>query len=99
MLPTYVKLVESNIQDGNVLRKLKPFFSSFFVHTDAHHELIKYKTGSNQERATWVHSHVAINIAQWISPKFDVKVSAWVYEIMMTGKVDITNTNSYRQLQ
>jgi hypothetical protein len=61
--------------------------------------LIKYNTGSNKERATWAHPQVAINIAQWISPRFDVKVSAWVYEVMMTGKVDISNTKSYRQLQ
>jgi hypothetical protein len=26
-------------------------------------------------------------------------VSAWVYEVMMSGKVDISNTKSYRQLQ
>jgi hypothetical protein len=62
-------------------------------------DLIKYNTGSNKERATWVHPQVAINIAQWISPKFDVMVSAWVYEVMMSGKVDISNTKSYRQLQ
>ena len=52
-----------------------------------------------KNQQTWVHPQVAINIAQWISPQFDVKVSEWVYEIMMTGKVDITQTKSYRQLQ
>jgi len=62
-------------------------------------ELIKYKTGSIHERATWVHPQVAINIAQWISPQFDVNVSGWVYEIMMTGTVDITNTKSYKELR
>jgi hypothetical protein len=62
-------------------------------------ELIKYNTGSIKERATWTHPQVAINIAQWISPSFDVKVSSWVYEVMMTGKVDITNTKSYKELQ
>lgn len=62
-------------------------------------DLIKYKSCSNSERATWVHPQVAINIAQWISPEFDVKVSGWVYEIMVTGKVDIKNTKSYLQLQ
>ena len=61
--------------------------------------LLKYNTGGNGERHTWAHPQVAINIAQWISPRFDVKVSAWVYEVMMTGKVDISNTKSYRQLQ
>jgi hypothetical protein len=62
-------------------------------------ELIKYNTGGNSERATWAHPQVAINIAQWISPSFDVKVSSWVYEVMITGKVDITNTKSYKELQ
>ena len=61
--------------------------------------LIKYNTAYGSERATWVHPLVAINIAQWISPAFDLKVSGWVYEIMMTGKVDITNTTSYKKLQ
>ncbi len=55
-------------------------------------------TGINENRGTWVHPQVAINIAQWISPQFDVKVSSWVYEIMMTGKIDITNTKSYKEL-
>ena len=62
--------------------------------------LLKTQTGGlNENRGTWVHPQVAINIAQWISPAFDVKVSGWVYEIMMTGKVDITNTTSYKKLQ
>ena len=61
--------------------------------------LIKYKTGYGSDQGTWVHPQVAINIAQWISPSFDVKVSGWVYEIMMTGKVDVTNTTSFKKLQ
>jgi hypothetical protein len=69
--------------------------SSVLISTN---DLIRYNTGSNKERATWVHPHVAINIAQWISPLFDVKVSAWVYEAMMTGKVDISNTKTYKEI-
>jgi len=63
--------------------------------------LIKHSTGcgSSQKKKTWVHPQVAINIAQWISPRFDVKVSGWIYEVMMTGRVDITETKSYRELQ
>jgi hypothetical protein len=82
------------------LEKTKTFLrvlsSSVLISTD---ELIKYNSGSIHERATWVHPQVAINISQWISPQFDVNVSGWVYEIMMTGKVDITNTTSFKQLQ
>jgi hypothetical protein len=62
-------------------------------------ELVNQNEGLNGNIHTWVHPQVAINIAQWISPQFDVKVSAWVLEVMMTGKIDITNTKSYRELQ
>jgi len=75
---------------------LQVLSESVLISTDS---LIKYNTAYGKERATWAHPQVAINIAQWISPRFDVKVSAWVYEVMMTGKVDISNTKSYRQLQ
>ena len=82
------------------LDKTKAFLdvlsSTVFINTV---ELLKYNTGGNGGRHTWAHPQVAINIAQWISPRFDVKVSAWIYEVMMTGKVDISNTKSYRQLQ
>jgi hypothetical protein len=62
--------------------------------------LIKYNsTGLNENRSTWVHPQIAINIAQWISNIFDVKVSSWVYEAMMTGKVDIANTKTYKEIQ
>ena len=61
--------------------------------------LIKVEQTSNTNKCTWVHPQVAVNIAQWISPSFDVKVSGWVYEIMMTGKVDITNTTSFKKLR
>ena len=61
-------------------------------------EIIKYESGSNNERSTWAHTQVAINIAQWISPEFDVLVSKWVYEIMLTGKVDITDNKTTEEL-
>ena len=41
--------------------------------------LIQTKTGgSKEETGTWVHPHVAINLAQWVSPIFAVKVAGWV---------------------
>lgn len=41
--------------------------------------------GDPRLQGTWVHPHVAVNLAQWLSPEFAVKVSAWVYE-WMSGK-------------
>lgn len=40
--------------------------------------------GPNEERGTWVHPQVAVNLAQWLSPQFAVKVSQWVVD-WMTG--------------
>ena len=65
---------------------LQALNSSIGIPTD---ELTKYKSGSNKERATWVHPQVAINIAQWISPEFDVQVSKWIYELAVTGTVTL----------
>jgi hypothetical protein len=83
----------------NRLDKTKRFLdvlsSSVKIHTN---ELIKYEPGSNSERSTWAHPQVAINIAQWISPEFDVLVSKWVYEIMLTGKVDVRDNKTTEEL-
>ena len=61
--------------------------------------LIIHQTGSGSNQCTWVHPYIAINIAQWISPQFDVKVSSWIYEVMLTGKIDISKTKSFQQLR
>ena len=61
-------------------------------------EIIKYNSGSNNERSSWGHPQVAINLAQWISPEFDVQVSKWVYELALTGKVELGNEKTSKQL-
>lgn len=40
------------------------------------------KGGESNLQGTWVHPQVAINLAQWLSPKFAVLVSKWVFEWM-----------------
>ena len=40
-------------------------------------------TGPNEERGSWVHSQVAIHLAQWLSAEFAVKVTEWVYDWML----------------
>jgi uncharacterized C2H2 Zn-finger protein len=49
--------------------------------------------------ATWGHPQVAINIAQWISPEFDVQVSKWIYELGVTGKVELGKEKSQVELE
>jgi hypothetical protein len=56
-------------------------------------------TGPNETRGTWAHPQVAINIAQWISPEFDVQVSKWVYELTFTGSVTLGKEKSEEAIQ
>ena len=45
-----------------------------------------FKGGNNHQlQGTWAHPDVAINLAQWLSPKFAVMVSRWVRD-WLTGK-------------
>ena len=49
-------------------------------------ELIQViKGGIPDMQGTWVHPQVAINLAQWASPKFAVLVSEWVLEWVSGG--------------
>ena len=75
---------------------LQALTSSLRIRRD---ELIKFETGSNENRATWGHPQVAINISQWISPQFDVQVSKWIFELMLTGKVEIGKEKTDLELE
>lgn len=46
--------------------------------------LIQSVKGGNDAKmqGTWVHPQVAINLGQWLSPRFSVLVSKWVFEWM-----------------
>ena len=52
------------------------------------------KGGVPKFQGTWVHPQVAINLAQWASPKFAVLVSKWVFE-WMGGNVPNKETLPY----
>jgi hypothetical protein len=41
-------------------------------------------TGPNDQRGTWIHPQIAINLATWLSPEFAVQVSEWVVSWMMS---------------
>lgn len=38
----------------------------------------------------YIHPILVINIAQWLSPLFEVEVAKWVYRLMMVGKLEYT---------
>lgn len=58
-------------------------------------ELVKIiKGGIPQFQGTWIHPQVAINLAQWASPKYAVLVSKWVFE-WMSGNIPNTKRLPY----
>jgi hypothetical protein len=52
--------------------------------------------GDSRLQGTWVHPHVAINLAQWCSATFAVHVSQWVYDWMNSvGPATVKETVPY----
>ena len=51
-------------------------------------DLVIVKQGGKRQ-GTWVHSKVAIRVAQWCNAKFAVQVDMWVEELMTKGSVAI----------
>jgi hypothetical protein len=60
--------------------------------------LISLQTGHKYDQTIWAHPQVAINVARWVHPKFDVKISRLVMELTATGKVDIDKETSDEEL-
>lgn len=83
-------------ENKNTEAFLHALSSSVGIPTDT---LISYESGSNDKRSSWAHPQVAINIAQWISPQFDVQVSKWIFELMLTGKVELSNEKTNSDLE
>ena len=66
------------------------------IPTDLFIDIIR--NGPNQNRGSWIHPDLAVQLAQWLSPTFALKVSKWVREIALTGSVSVGNEKSHEQL-
>ncbi len=53
---------------------------------------------SENRHGTYVHPIIAINIAQWISPQFDVDVTKWIFELFLTGTVVLSENKTLSEL-
>lgn len=55
-------------------------------------ELLSNKTGLEvyelvqKREETWIHPKIAVSFAMWLSPEFEMMVSEWVEQWMLTGK-------------
>jgi hypothetical protein len=52
--------------------------------------LISITTGPNEERGTWAHPRIALRVAQWCSPRFEVAVDTWLEEWLTRGKTPVS---------
>jgi hypothetical protein len=89
------KMYKNWFQNKNSESYLQALSASAGIPAD---DLIKYETGSNEQRATWVHRLVAIEIARWISPEFAVQVIRWTDELLLTGKVELGKEKTNEKL-
>jgi KilA-N domain len=53
---------------------------------------------SKNRHGTFVHPVVAILVAQWVSPKFNVVVAKWAFELLFTGSVEQSGFQSMTEL-
>lgn len=58
----------------------------------------KIATGKNENRGTWVHPYVAINLGQWCSPEFAVFVSKLVFT-WMNGTASVPKPDRILELE
>lgn len=57
----------------------------------ADHLVQVISTGPNALRGTWVHPRIAVHLAQWLSSRFAVMVSGWVYDWMSGRAPDVVH--------
>ncbi|WP_216602183.1 KilA-N domain-containing protein [Vibrio pectenicida] len=76
------KSVGKRFSDYSALKSTQDFIAELSQQTSlpAHQLVHTIKGGNPHEQGTWVHPYLAINLGQWLSVKFAVKVSQWVYE-------------------
>ena len=60
-------------------------------------DLVKSTPGGNHS-GTWVHRRVAMYLAQRISPLFNVQVTGYLDELLLTGRVELGNEKTPAQL-
>ncbi|ABE53971.1 KilA-like protein [Shewanella denitrificans OS217] len=76
------KSVGKEFGNYHALKSTQDFIAELSLQTNLPKEQLIHiiRGGNAQQQGTWVHPYLAINLGQWLSVKFSVKVSQWVYE-------------------
>ena len=51
-----------------------------------------YEDRGVNDRGTWVHIRIAINIAEWCSPRFAAQMTDWAEDLFLYGHVELKNS-------
>lgn len=90
------KAAGKDFYDYDRLKSTKEFLQELSnesgIHGSALTQIIR--GGNPHNQGTWVHPQVAINLAQWASPKFAVLVSKWIFE-WMHGRIPAASRLPY----
>jgi KilA-N domain len=62
------------------------------------YELVQ-KKGEGKNREIWIHPKLAVSFAMWLSPEFEMMVSEWVEQWLLTGQNPITQPISLHPYQ
>ncbi len=83
--------------DYVVLASTKSFLASLSTETGIPVSTLvqSMKGGDVRHQGTWVHPQVAINLAQWLSGAFAVKVSKWVFDWMSGAAAPVQSEIPY----
>jgi len=57
------------------------------------------KGGNNKLQGSWTHPDLSVQLAQWLSPVFAIKVSRWTRELLLTGKVELGKEKTNEELE
>jgi len=74
--------------------KTREFLYNLYKQLDTDIDLMK-----EENKTVYIHPLLAINIAQWISPLFEIQVSKYMYKLYMTGKAKYTDNTSFQELE
>ncbi len=84
----------------NVLNSTKEYLKALQEEYYRDHDntpLVESSSGNLGEKSgTWVHRHVALELARWLSPQFAIQCNKWVEELMLKGYVSIRDNNAYK---
>ena len=53
---------------------------------------------SKNRHGTYVHPIIALHVAQWISPQTTVNMLGWMFELVLTGTVDVSTRETMKEL-